>query len=268
VHSNDARHTEPHPCQDLSAHELVPSAHSGLGSSYPFDLSAQPVEKAGSVHPARETFSQSAQPVEKAGSVHPATVTDPDVTLSSPHASISPVSMDPDTLNKGRNLQDVLRMFKNSTTSPLSACVLETPKHKGKVAGSCEDHTPVTTAENPMQRKSPRFKEKNSQGKSILKLAQDLIAKKWGILGEAESLEQMTLQQYIDMYKEPLPENSMEAILKLTEVAEEKEKKKSKSKMSKTKKKEAAEKAEVNKMPDKKTKKGKKLKMAPEGAMA
>jgi cell division protein YceG involved in septum cleavage len=145
---------------------------------------------------------------------------------------------------------------------------METPKHKGKLAGSCGDHTSATTIENPMQRKSPRFKEKKFSGEIYPETYPRPDSKKWGILGECESLEQMTLQQYIDIYKEPLPENSMEAILKLTEVVEEKEKKKSKRKMYKTKKKEATEKAEVNKMPDKKTKRGKKLKIAPGGAMA
>jgi hypothetical protein len=116
--------------------------------------------------------------------------------------------------------------------------------------------------------KKPKIQGKKFSGEIYPETYPRPDSKKWGILGECESLEQMTLQQYIDIYKEPLPENSMEAILKLTEVVEEKEKKKSKSKMYKTKKKEATEKAEVNKMPDKKTKRGKKLKIAPGGAMA
>jgi hypothetical protein len=59
-------------------------------------------------------------------------------------------------------------------------------------------------------------------------------------------MDDMTLQQYINMYKKPLNENSMEAILQLTEVAVEKNKKKSKasrtSKTTKTKKREANQK--------------------------
>jgi hypothetical protein len=50
---------------------------------------------------------------------------------------------------------------------------------------------------------------------------------------EDETLEGMTLQQYIDMYKQPLSKNSREAILKLTEVAMEKKKKKNKDKKNK-----------------------------------
>jgi hypothetical protein len=43
---------------------------------------------------------------------------------------------------------------------------------------------------------------KNSKGKSILKLAQDLVARKYGIVPEEKTLDNMTLQQYLDMYKE------------------------------------------------------------------
>jgi hypothetical protein len=50
---------------------------------------------------------------------------------------------------------------------------------------------------------------------------------------EDETLEGMTLQQYIDMYKQPLSENSRETILKLSEVAMEKKKKNNKDKKNK-----------------------------------
>jgi hypothetical protein len=89
-----------------------------------------------------------------------------------------------------------------------------------------------------------------------------LIGKKCGIVKESESLEQMTLQQYMNMYKEPLVDDSMNAILNLTEVAEEKEKKRSKNKT-----KDPTKEAEVDKMASKKHKKGKKQKKAHEGAL-
>jgi hypothetical protein len=38
--------------------------------------------------------------------------------------------MDPATLEKGKALQEVLMMFKQSTTSPLSPSILKAPKHK------------------------------------------------------------------------------------------------------------------------------------------
>jgi hypothetical protein len=120
--------------------------------------------------------------------------------------------------------------------------------------------------------------EKNKTGRSIMSLAQDLIAKKCG-----EASDNMTLQQYLDMYKQPLTDQAMEAILKLTEVVESKKKKKKllKEKMSKkevkekkarqVKKKEALEskkKAMEIKKKEAQERKGKKTKVAPAGAAA
>jgi hypothetical protein len=48
------------------------------------------------------------------------------------------------------------------------------------------------------------------------------VATKCGILEEEQELDDMTLQKYLDMYKQPLNEESMQAIIKLTEVAGEK----------------------------------------------
>jgi hypothetical protein len=62
----------------------------------------------------------------------------------------------------------------------------------------------------------------------MTKLAQDLVAKKCGILREEESIDKLTLQQYLDLYKQSLSEQSMEVVLKLTEVAAQKEKKRKK----------------------------------------
>jgi hypothetical protein len=52
------------------------------------------------------------------------------------------------------------------------------------------------------------------------------VAKKSGLLQPDDSLEDTTLQDYLDMYKKPLYDDSMQAILQLTEVAAEKKKKK------------------------------------------
>jgi purine nucleoside permease len=71
-----------------------------------------------------------------------------------------------------------------------------------------------------MQRKSPRIEEKNSNGKTIIKLAHDLVAKKCDITKEDEVLDNTTLQQYRNMYNQPLTEHTMETIIKLTQVAE------------------------------------------------
>jgi hypothetical protein len=65
------------------------------------------------------------------------------------------------------------------------------------------------------QRKSPRLREKGARDKHVIKLAQELLAKKCGVIDEEKELDCMTLQNYIDMYKRPLSEDSMEAIKKL-----------------------------------------------------
>jgi hypothetical protein len=60
------------------------------------------------------------------------------------------------------------------------------------------------------------------------RLAQDLIAKKWGVIDQEESLEDMTLHQYLQLYQKPPIDDSMQAIKSL-EVAVDKKKKTSKS---------------------------------------
>jgi hypothetical protein len=64
----------------------------------------------------------------------------------------------------------------------------------------------------------------------------------------------MMLQQYMDLYKQPLTEQSMEAILKLTEVAVKKEKKKKVKMLKKTKEEDKAKgiKGDLKKMKEKK----------------
>jgi flagellar hook-length control protein FliK len=105
------------------------------------------------------------------------------------------------------------------------------------------------------ERESPRLKEKGTKGKPIIKVAQELVARKCGIIQEKQELDSMTLQKYLDMYKKPLSDDSMEAIKKLAEIADEKVKKKKKAKKDKKKE----EKLEM----DKKDKMGKKA--APAG---
>jgi hypothetical protein len=116
-------------------------------------------------------------------------------------------------------------------------------------------------------RKSPRLKEKNKAGKTITKVAQELVAKKCGIISDKEPLDGMTLQQYMDLYKQPLTEQSMEAILKLAEVALKKEEKKKVKKLKKTKEEDKAKgiKGDLKKM---KEKKKRAQKQAPVGASA
>jgi hypothetical protein len=83
---------------------------------------------------------------------------------------------------------------------------------------------------------SPRFQNKEDKNKPILKKAQELVARKCGILEEEKELDSMTLQQCLNMYKNPLSYEALEAITQLSEVAAEAKKKK----MDKKKKKGAA----------------------------
>jgi hypothetical protein len=64
-------------------------------------------------------------------------------------------------------------------------------------------------------------------------MTHDLIAKKCGIVKEDEVFDKLTLQQYLDLYNQPLNDSSTDAILNLTKVAVEKEKKKKKQKKAK-----------------------------------
>jgi hypothetical protein len=83
--------------------------------------------------------------------------------------------------------------------------------------------------------KKKRLKENATKSKPIIKLAQELVAKKWGVLQEDKDLGSMTMKQYMDMYNQHLNEESIEAIEKLTEVAIDKKSKKVKKKKKKGK---------------------------------
>jgi hypothetical protein len=82
-------------------------------------------------------------------------------------------------------------MFKQVTTKPLSWYVLQTLMHKSKMP---TDQDNLEDQDKLEKRKSPRFQQKNTSGKAVTKLAQLLLAKKFGILPKQEELDQMTLQ--------------------------------------------------------------------------
>jgi hypothetical protein len=118
-----------------------------------------------------------------------------------------------------------------ANSTPLAGCILETPKTKLPPAAKPQD---MVTDPSTKYRSSQRLKQKSNKGKSILKMAQDLVARKCGIVQEGQDLDDVTLQQYVDMYKQPLSDQSMEVIFQLTEVAKDKKmKKKGKSKKKK-----------------------------------
>lgn len=60
----------------------------------------------------------------------------------------------------------------------------------------------------------------------MVKLAQEAIARKWGVIPENQVLDDITLQQYLDLYKKPLTDEAMEAINELSKVQQKKKCKK------------------------------------------
>lgn len=61
-------------------------------------------------------------------------------------------------------------------------------------------------------------------------MTQELVAKKCGILKDKQASDDMILQDYLNMYRQPLTDESVHAIMKLTEVPMTKKKKGAKKK--------------------------------------
>jgi hypothetical protein len=142
----------------------------------------------------------------------------------------SPIEMDQATQQQGQELQEVLKMFKQAHSSPLSSCILKTPQHK-RLAILAQ--TQMSDQHADLKTKSTRLKGKTSSGKIVVRMAQDLIAKKWGITPPDRSLDDMTLKQYLEVYKKPLSETAMNVVSKLAEVEVNKKKIKGRRKESK-----------------------------------
>jgi hypothetical protein len=142
----------------------------------------------------------------------------------------SPTQIDTAIQEQGKELHELLQLFKQSSSEPLSSFILQTPTKKINV----DDHSQIGASKQREQRKSPRPSAKTSKGKSIIKKAQDLIAKNCGILEEEKELDNMTLNQYLNLYKCPLTDESMEAIKTLSEVVVDKKKKKKDKKKKNT----------------------------------
>lgn len=111
----------------------------------------------------------------------------------------------------------VLNKFKHAVTKPLPESILQQPKVK--------QHVAVYKAETEACRRL-RSKNKMKKQRVVIKLAQEVLARKWGILAQDKELESITLQQYLDIYKKPLSISAMQAIKSLSEVAELAKKKK------------------------------------------
>jgi hypothetical protein len=122
---------------------------------------------------------------------------------------------------------DTPASFEQATTRPLTPPLLQLPP-------STRTYEVVKQIEQPKNkersklatRSSPRFKNNTKKRKPAIQLAQEMLAKKWGILDVEKEMEDLTLQQYINIYRKPLPQAAIMAVIKLTEVAEMKKKKK------------------------------------------
>lgn len=104
-------------------------------------------------------------------------------------------------------------------TTPLPEPILPAPKSKTVHA---------TGATQPVTRSSSCLKAKLNKKKPVINLAQEVLAKKWGITIEDEELNNLTLQQYLDIYRKPLSTSALQAIRTLTNVATMKKIKKKK----------------------------------------
>ncbi|GJM90736.1 hypothetical protein PR202_ga07044 [Eleusine coracana subsp. coracana] len=142
--------------------------------------------------------------------------------------TVSPHRMDPEIQEQGHALEEVLCLFKNANTTPLSDFVLKTLVHKNNASV----HNAKTVVEegsgSKKPRASPRLKKKITQGKSIINRAQKIVAKKCGILEDDQELDDLTIQEYLNIYNKPLTDEVVQAIKTFTDVANEKKKKKDK----------------------------------------
>jgi hypothetical protein len=99
---------------------------------------------------------------------------------------------------QGKDLLELLQIFRQTTTQPFSSFVLETPKHKSTEATEPPIEESHAQGEHQNSSKynqiqSLRLKVKANKSKPIIKMAQEVVAKKWGILKEDKELDNMTL---------------------------------------------------------------------------
>jgi hypothetical protein len=119
---------------------------------------------------------------------------------------------------------DPLLSFKHKVIKMLPEALLPLPTSQTltHAAETLEEHG---RGEKHKQatRCSPKIKRNIKKHKPAVKLAQEVLAKKWGILDVDKEMEELTLQQYIDLYRRSLSQHAIAAVRKLTEVAEMKE---------------------------------------------
>jgi hypothetical protein len=100
------------------------------------------------------------------------------------------------------NISNVLKKFKEAVTKPLEPCLLMTPTSKSF----------AKEEQNEERKWSPIPKTKLKKQTSTIKMV----------------LKELTMQQYLDIYKKPTSPSALEAIKKLSKITERKEKHKKK----------------------------------------
>jgi hypothetical protein len=68
----------------------------------------------------------------------------------------------------------------------------QTPKHK-RAESQVVMSVDLGPVDEVVARRSPRLKQKGSSDKAVSKMAHDLLAKKYGILANEETLDRLTL---------------------------------------------------------------------------
>jgi hypothetical protein len=146
---------------------------------------------------------------------------------SIPPPPSSPQEIDQAIYDQGRELHELLHLFKQATTEPLAALSSKLRSTRPSLR-----HIPLQCL---LLRQLPTgavqdLKEKLVRESLSSRWRRTLWQKKCGTQNDEQDLHSATLQQYMDMYKHPLTEGSIEAITTLIDVAVEKKKKKDKKK--------------------------------------
>jgi hypothetical protein len=93
-------------------------------------------------------------------------------------------------LKQEKNMPKLLQIFRNANTEPLTSFGLPTPQHKNKTTFDPDEIVPIQKSK---AKKGEKKKGKNSKNMPINKIAQEVLAKNCGIIGENKSLDDMTL---------------------------------------------------------------------------
>jgi hypothetical protein len=121
---------------------------------------------------------------------------------------------------------ELTTFLKFGVMSLLATSVLQNPTSKG------ERKAHINTKE---QRRNRRRKSKSKQHKPVMKLGQDLLAKKWGILQVDGALEEMSLQQYFNVFKKLFIVCAIQAFKKISKVNEKEKRRRRKPQLKPTK---------------------------------